>query len=657
MMNPFVHKLFINTIELICDKNELFHRNIELILTVFTKGIQESDKPKASRVLNEMSKHITRIIGSLIDNNYYSQASEYTERFYQITLDTKSDKCETTFELSLDPILSKMINEIRNVRSVELVIQMGVLDILMKSIDNGRSDTIRFFESYAYIISDQQFLSAEEQKYCKEELVERVIEWIRTPKVVDNKLSIFKSIILGLIRASIQRADQDIFSLVMEGVYWEIIRLGPASRLTGIIFTTTCYLYYISFKEHLATEKSRIFAGKAMDIKLKSGRTLLLIFHELDILLWKFYSEVKSELDISWELIPREEVKMLILGNVVNEFFVLVSCIKAEKFNFELNEYGVFDEQVLYTLLQFFEEGKLKGNYQEAYSNFQKWMGYQGDDLEENSNKFAELLLGMYKAVQFEKLYKYDENEQEILRNKEKISGKIIQLLEESPYLKTAKRTSLSGEEFRIGTGILPISYLIGELGDSSPFANIFERNLESVVVNQMILQGLSVMNFFYTQENKLKELLGKLEELEVGNCGWFDVKIGDDNKERFFFRSESVLLKELQEFDERVLKFENKHGLYSLYMNSDHFAILYNELSVRFRTLSDLEISERMKSMQRVGDQYEFPVSGDTRIYLTKDEVVQYLTRNYTVVEASLILDISVENTGAAVAYTLRYD
>lgn len=408
----------------------------------------------------------------------------------------------------------------------------------------------------------------------------------------------------------------------------------------NMILTLSIYLYYLVYKEDLVDGKK--FA-QFLELELFKDLESQLRFEETDLDVIKV--AVSEELS-SWERMPEEEAKWMIMDSVIREFIFFIGCSIQTRFLNELDQ-----DETSSMLMQFHDEAK--GSVLERYTVFKKvfhiYTPYKNiEELDGGIQKLKEkhTQFEMIDLSNLENTLKVNEN-QELFTLEEMERKLIIKNFEKNTELKTVKKNL----PIMIPTIVFQ-SHNLNTLIDGL-IKNLI-RNINRDFFNALGKSKVKIKSTSIKRLNKLDLLLSNssIELVENQNS---KIITNIDPDSYFLFLEAEDSKEEYKKIlsNSKVVMDEFTFNPY-YWLNIRGGNIFYNieNLNLIVRSMTEKEVMNFLQQYKIAEELFALPIINNIKKEFGRKEAAKFVSLKYKIIEVSIDVGFDAEKIEGELIY-----
>ncbi|RBN40699.1 hypothetical protein DMN50_13860, partial [Priestia megaterium] len=395
-MNKILNSIYSDTIKALDDRSiNILEENILILNDILNEIINKSYLLGKSKIYKDLISYLDSIYVKVLQVGLEEKALNNINEVYKII--NKEKKVflylEDTMSLLIQNIKGYRYSQIEqlNISSLfyNMVVNSGVNNqgIL---IDNNLPNLIRFVYNS---IRENPLLDYQEKKHFLYNIVEEIFFFPIYNKEKSTNDIFFKALI-GVLFLLVSKKDlvrlEDVLKIIIER------KIHIDSNMIDRIFLTfSTYLYYLSCKEDIEEHDKKEYINILAKLKPVLVDNLQVPYNED---LWTHYKEVKAELN-KWEIIGRD-VKWLIMGNVVREYFLFLSLVN--NINVAEVDESILDEGELFSFINnYFNKNQVSDTIKNNFQTFIDAFSFKRDNLEVDLELLKSQVFSKYKYFNF----------------------------------------------------------------------------------------------------------------------------------------------------------------------------------------------------------------------------------------------------------------
>ncbi|WP_077212391.1 hypothetical protein [Bacillus dakarensis] len=617
-----LNNLYLHTIESMENKDiDVLNTNISMFLTIYETILEESKDYDKSEVLKQWIKYINFLGSKAIENGLFEELTDLLETVY---------KQSSPYELDVE--LNETIQKLINVfRESESFVELENIPIkkLLKTIYVTSSEELfpKFVRIYFAILKNKNLSEEEKDQLISNIVVSGMFYLYTEPK---NRTEKEKDIFLIILYTSKYMIDNKDFNRFIKLLGKLKENLIFEEHLQKLYLYISCYLYYLGYKEELATERNyREFIKKYYENLMVPE----LIYSDF----WLNYDEVKTILD-RWEWYPQGEVKTLIMEDVVIEFFVFLSLsVGRDEFINRIEK----DELFSFLDSNLNNEGNFREKTEENFKIFkEELMGIKVEDSSPELENLKYHLTTRFRKIKSEEYNNLSRNREIIDYNMKNIKECFAILMAKNPLFnrltfgekkETIKTTNVSYKLTR--------KYNLGffashKLNNSYVDKDLF-RHFEKFIVDLLIENGFESIKIDYRRNDKLDILFNLIQQLPENKVNTLLSGISGPSLYNESETNKMIYQKTLEQ-----LKFAKIRLPVWIAYNNEETYIRVKNINVNINSLTNEEIEEELNKNKVTEDLFKFHLTNNIFTFVNEEEAKEFLN----VSKVSFSIDIELE-------------
>ncbi len=435
------------------------------------------------------------------------------------------------------------------------------------------------------------------------------------------KLSVLNRNIVSYFRLLICEHDKENLEATYVNDYCDYFNQNSTHE-TKTLFCILIYLYYLSECEELASDTDKDFAKHFL--ANNKNKICDKMYDDNTILLNTEYIESIYSIISNWELMKPNEAKRVIMGFVIDKFFVYYLLEK----NYISNTKEILKNIIRENYSGFYEiyfgSSNLKRTQQEYFRFLQLFYDDKltWDDCCLRINDFKEIFIALYKEHEIHYNNMVDSSHFTI--GVKHIAERIFA----NNNLFNACETAKKNKSFSIDIfEVIDNSFINSNLS----IIQYFENDLRITYIDKLLDCFVNNIKINTVQKNQL-DILGTLYDEANNNNVNIDTIIGfrkhlrDKNIKKFMLSQEKCV----------IIK-SPKHQNYNIFVDSKKMFFDVKECNVSIAPLTDDEILSHVK---KDNDKYLAHITNSIYLPFGKEEVLDYFKKT----KSKVVLDMKIE-------------
>lgn len=603
---------------------------------------------KVTTIINSIEETIIVSIKLLSNNNYIEESTAIINQLLNEKLDNKYKNW------ILEAGLNELINKAKENASHETYKRISeylLYDIFsnidFKNINQSIISTALYRYFYWIYNNDtiNNFVKRQVVLNFVNQLVPSQFENLNDDKYKEE-YDIRKSTVYKISKMFIENNDKELFGELVKSIYRNnafSLNLDKPNKNYEIVITISIYLYYIIAKEEACEEKFKEIVKEFVYQKVENGLkydcNIKELVNQIGVHIWDSYEVIKKEMPMAgWEYMPSGAAKCMIMGSVINEYFLFYSIVNVEYYDYEEYINKKFNLNDCYRILEYYDKkGILKDTFITSLKVYLKIYNkeLEYNTLEVNIKNIYNITSNLYAELVIEQEKSYY-NMQIVKDNIEKLKSNIANNIKKSDkYIYTDLEDSyfenINYKNDDISTAVLAEKVqLLGSQYDDIVTSEIWEE-----ILNIIGSRGYK-FEINYKDDNKIKSLLSFIDNrnLEVNsivnkslNSNWF-LKYNEKDDDKLL----------LQKFEEGLnkIKIDNSSN-YTLLLKEHDLKVYIKLEGICIKEISQDQIEKQIKRYKIDENQYQVNIINDIYTVFTEKQIIEYFKYKFKVIEVKI--------------------
>ncbi|HAW07929.1 MAG TPA: hypothetical protein DCW42_01985 [Bacteroidetes bacterium] len=533
---------------------------------------------------------------------------------------------------------------------------VGLLEYAIDIARTGKEGNVIIYlqNNFLSIILDQSYKNELTlDKVRNQSLVTTLTEKLLNKFSYDDS-EITTDLILYLYRTIILNSDEQIFSFLTARMF----SIDNVKHKSEIMSVVCVYLYYLCFYDiefQNYTSKDRVeklkgfiqaipqnLPDNCFDLQSYISRNKAIFLHQ--------YLLIKNKLDRGWEFWSVFiSARSLTLDYAIVEFLTFIGYCYYQTWT-DADSLCEFEVKDLLLISEYFEEdGTIKGEYQNNFSDFKVWINDEKNFLRSNQEYYRDICDTIFnKIVAYYKNRRVTDNEV-IKKNFIDYEETIRQELQKSPLCRTL---NVRSEKYIKEYPLLLASFF--DKGKEN-YINL-ETNLREVIEQEVIRRNISCFNtvkVWFVGEDKNDNI----EEINhaVDNLNSAGVKLDEYFNETISSKPYLYAFEKKDQIDQFVkreshLRFGGKliNQHYPIYYDSSKLDISFSISKIHFyEMVSEDDIKEILLLQQKTHKgNYIFNIKG-VMFALNEVKAIEYISSAYVKVGVEVKISLGIKTKG----------
>lgn len=472
--------------------------------------------------------------------------------------------------------------------------------------------------------------------YTKENTIEKYIKRI-IPTCYSSSVSreyfIRKLAIYYIIKELVSSKDINTFNKIINQIYNKnalSLNVDDDNQIYEIITTINIYIYYVVCVENLYKDEYKDIVKGFLVSKVedgtkytKSAKNLVEMQGEY---IWNYYKVVKEEMPKSnWEYMPNGYCKTLVIENSIDEFYLFYTIIFIDAYKYsDIIEKNIDIESIVMILEYFNNNGEFIFKVNERFESFKSIYAENDENIDENRNEFYILLNRYYAKLVIKREYEYNQN-QLVIKNKEKIKNQIILKLQENKLYNIVERLDYIEDEYTLGFIHISTAVLAEEV---SLVGGTYEESIVYAIENKIldiITKNIGIFEYTYKNSDKIRNAIDYYEDKAFE----IDSVINNVLSDSWYIKYEESN-EDIDKLNKLENSIKNKYRLGKGNMVTILFEEKYMNINLEITKLEIKDISEErvnylLSLENKQGEYYKKRVVNNIELLFTEDEIKKY--------------------------------
>lgn len=621
-MEKIINNLYLHTVESMKQKDmDVVITNLDMFLDIYKKILEVSSNYERSELLKQWIKYTNFLGSKAIEDKIFDELIDLIDKVYTLSV-------EYEINVDLDETIEKLINVFRDSNSYVELNNLPIKKMLRSIYLNAKEELFpKYVRLYFSILKNKSLSDEEKVTMVTGIIMDGLYFQYEEPSKRENKKMDVLLIALYTSKYMIDNEDYNGFVSLLDKLKGSL--LFDEFNLKIYLYMG-CYLYYLGYKEKLARGKNYKQFFKNYHFKFIDEE---LIFSDF----WANYEEVKILLG-RFEWFPPGEAKMLIMDDVVREYFIFLS-LAVGRSNF-INHIKR-DELFAFLDSNLNEEGNFKAETEENYKIFKEdIMGLRVEDNLPELESLIYKLTTRFREIKYEE-YNTLKNQVDIIENNIKvIRNRIATKIGENPIFNRINIDDESNSFTKVNT-----EYKMEKLYDLSFFAthkmnlsivdNVFYRHFEQFIFKQITDNNIKTLQVDYRKDNKLDILFDiiKSSSTELNSL------ISGIRDTQLFYENE-INKMSFQKLSETIT-FTNVSVPVWFAYNNKEFSIRIKNIDVKISLLEEEQIKPILEKYKIAQDLFKLNLTNNIYTFVNEKEAVEYIKQTQRLF--SIIIDIEI--------------
>ncbi|MDR7074725.1 hypothetical protein [Fictibacillus barbaricus] len=639
-MEKIIDSLYIHTKDSLVNHDlKAIDENNKLLKEILRIYMKNTDNAHQSKLIDSFISYYDELIKISFDLDREQLGYDLLLDFYEILNEYKK------INYYLDDGIEAYINSLKSIDSKKMI--EGPIELLYKLFINagiglGKSDNnipliIRMiYKSF----KENNNLNENEKNKNIDRFFNSILTFsYYTELTSDFHKDLIEKSIVQLILYIINKRDLIILKSILLHLHKQQHMYKDRIMLEKLFLTITVYIYYLIFKEELISVEDKNSLKEFLNEINYVFRDNLYNYEEN---IWEYYEEVSVELR-SWEIMPDDEAKWIIMSSVVNEFYILVSIISVNFNLFNVSK-DILDKSKIFGIVNnYLNNNEISPHLDKIYEDIVFLFGVDRNK-EADLLSLKEQLLKIYKDIEVNELRYLNQQSIDCL---DSIKIKFEEKMNIFPFQHELEEEQIYDIYIEHSFKEM-IYFLLQEKNIDEHISVKIWGYVENKILSELNKYGINTIYIPTNSNNKINILLDEINDLEINtntNINTFVSGITSDDR---LLYSEPAQKMEQLKLIENQKKLHLVRKKYWLGFDSTKLKISVDKFEMILEDFEKTNLEEYLVNKKEADENYLINVTNDIYLPFSNEEALEFNNLRYKFIKFKIKLSIySEENSG----------